>query len=534
MTELDDIVEHCRVWAKAVQADIESEAIYLFGSAIHRDGFQFDAARSDLDLVVLIPQSLVFAPARTAWLLRLQEHKSKLEASLLRLLGRGDATNPIVSIVAATSAEVTRDVHKSGVRDFFRENKFKNLGHSANSQEAPLLLTSPVETDEKTRQVLGFVQGIRNKFLGISPSGKLSLPVWNDASDPLPKELMRHAAIARQAGPRPPDPDATFDTQFGLDELFHYLYIQREMDRKYMELYLWLSVRRGARGRRGALAPEGYLFLAEVLFDIVVPEGSSPSENTAAVDSRLSPVTPPSALFPAIAATFNVSERQLISGSAEEISASIEEATTNLAWRRTPPLVVRMTELEALDSALSNSEGVSPKERTRRAKAIHRRSELVRVKPTLERGLTDLLFYQHVLLPERTFGRKQRRYLIVAMQVFTHRAFQPIPGGFFQAWKPMDGGGQLIVEFSLPPAPGTKWLESRLESKGLNYVEQIDQLAANNPFVSELPAAFIAKFFIPEVLITFMNRVNRGLLELKSVEEWTYAFSLDTWRFGPR
>lgn len=534
MNKLDTIIEHCHIWAEALQDDVETDGAYIFGSAIHRGGDQFDLARSDLDLVVLIPPRLAFAPARYDWLIKLQEHKSNLEISLLRLLNRTNAGNPIVSIVAASSAEVASDVHKSAVRDFFRTNKFRKLGAAREEEVGPLLCGSPREIDEQTRQVLGFVQGVRNKFLGVSPSGHLLLSPWDDTSDPMPKELMRYAAVARQVRPRTSDPGSSFDTQVGLDEMFHYLFDRRDNHPKYRQLYHWLSVRRMARGQREALAPEGYVFLAEVLYDIVAPEQVPDSKAASVIQDSVPASGKPSEFSQAIAVTFEISERQRLYGSLEEISASIDEASTNLVWHRTPPFTVRMTELEALDSELSPGDLTLPKERRRRAKATHRRNQLVLVKPLVERGLTDLLYYQHVLLPHQVFGTKQRKYLIVAMQVFIHRAFQPVLGGVFQAWKPMNGGRQLVVEFSLPPTPQTHWLESRPESKGLNHLEQMLELAANNPYVSELPLTFIAKFFIPEVLLTIIDRMDRGWLNLKSVEDWAYAYSLETWRFGPR
>ena len=189
----DRVISHCRKWAHRVRTRTRTPGVYIFGSIIHRGGRQFLPDRSDVDLVILIPHDLTTAPARTVWLIKLQGLKRDLEKSLVGLLGR-EPSKPIVSLVAITETELSCDIHKSGSPRFFRSNNFLDLLHDTKSK--PLRRKAGKIVDDSTRETFQFVQGVRNKFLSVAVSGKPSLAEWSDRTDPLPKEIMRHAAIA--------------------------------------------------------------------------------------------------------------------------------------------------------------------------------------------------------------------------------------------------------------------------------------------------------------------------------------------------
>jgi HAD superfamily phosphoserine phosphatase-like hydrolase len=262
MTIVEKVIAHCRTWASRVSKVAGSEAIHIFGSTIHRDGRQFIPQRSDLDLIVVIPGRLVSAPARTDWLIKLQNLKRKLESSLIPLLGRDEASPPIVSVVAITNFELRCDIHKSKLRDFFRNNMFMDL--LRHTKPAPLLRRAALPVDDRMREVLEFTQGVRNKFLSVSASGVELLVRWDDSVDALPKEIMRHAAIASDAGT---------DLQQGLENISIFIYSQKDFHSSYAALYDWLSVRRGARGSKGPLEPRNYLLLAEAVIDMSYARG---------------------------------------------------------------------------------------------------------------------------------------------------------------------------------------------------------------------------------------------------------------------
>lgn len=258
VTIVEKVIACCRIWAERVREVSGAEAIYIFGSIINRGGKQFIPQRSDVDLIVVIPEHLRCAPSRAAWLIKLQTLKRELEVALIALIGRDDATLPIVSLLPITKFELRCDIHKSRSRVFFRNNIFMDL--LKDTKPTLLRRNAALHIDETTREVVEFTQKVRNKFLSISASGKQALDLWTDPIDPLPKEIMRHAAIASERG---------YDLQDGLDNISNYLYSQKEFHSSYKALYDdWLSLRRGARGKAGPLDPQNYLLLVEAVLDM--------------------------------------------------------------------------------------------------------------------------------------------------------------------------------------------------------------------------------------------------------------------------
>jgi HAD superfamily phosphoserine phosphatase-like hydrolase len=265
MTATDRLLEHCREWAAQIHASPGAEIVAIFGSMVNNGGSQFDPRSSDLDLVVKMPLHLTFAPARTQWLNMLRPLKQAFELSLIPILGRADASKAIVSIVPVTEFELSRDIHKDGVRNFFRCNSFMDLLQSG-ATSSPLLNCQPERVDDARRQICQFAQTTRNMFLAVSASQLCPLVPWDHDSDPLPKDLMRRAAVASQIKGR------KYDLQVGLDRVTNYLYEHRDTDPSYLNLHNWLSIRRGGRGSKTALAPESYMLFAEIILDMSRPD----------------------------------------------------------------------------------------------------------------------------------------------------------------------------------------------------------------------------------------------------------------------
>lgn len=128
MTKLNiqEIVNAITAWAKSVEEKIGFSEAYVFGSLIRNNGAQFDA-RSDIDLVIVLPNDRKTDWDRVDWTQRLREYVPGLEVQLLTLLGREKANEPIVSILAATSIEIAADVHKDSKPKFFSENQFHSI-----------------------------------------------------------------------------------------------------------------------------------------------------------------------------------------------------------------------------------------------------------------------------------------------------------------------------------------------------------------------------------------------------------------------
>lgn len=118
-TDIVKIIDALAAWGKLIRSEIGCTDAYVFGSLIRNNGGQFDA-RSDIDLVVIIPNDRKTDWERIEWLQQLRSYVQSLEMQLLTLLGRERADEPIVSILAATGVEIAADIHKDSKPHFFQ------------------------------------------------------------------------------------------------------------------------------------------------------------------------------------------------------------------------------------------------------------------------------------------------------------------------------------------------------------------------------------------------------------------------------
>jgi predicted nucleotidyltransferase len=254
-----------KLWAKTLESKIGTDGVYVFGSLIYRDGQQF-GDQSDIDLVVRFPYSAITALDRLYWLESLHAEKRKLEAQLSGVLKRNPETH-ICSMVVPTAIELYADLHKDGQTDsFFSGNQFFDLLMEVKTVGIAKARDYPI-ADPLVVQGLRFAQKKRNQYLGVSASGVTSFSSF-DGEDPIPKEFMRHAAIASSVFMPGSEAGAAYDVQFGLDFISNGLYRIRNTDRYIEGLHDRLSIRRKARPARGqVITPQDQLFLAEWIFD---------------------------------------------------------------------------------------------------------------------------------------------------------------------------------------------------------------------------------------------------------------------------
>lgn len=256
-----------RTWATETSRELKCGAIYVFGSSVYLDGKQFNNS-SDVDLVIVFPEDCDSALVRTAWTTKLLKRKHTLELELLQLLDREDASKPIVSIILTTRREINHDIHKSGSRNFFQKNKYLDLLSGDLLECIPHAGFVTDKFSDQCRQVIQFVQTVRNKFLSITPNGRRS-DVFRLGEDPLPKEFQRFCAmIAAENHDVPVGQE--FDLKEGLDYITNLLYNIRKLDHRYQQLNDFVSNRRGSRGIVGSINDDDYLILCELLFDDIV------------------------------------------------------------------------------------------------------------------------------------------------------------------------------------------------------------------------------------------------------------------------
>jgi hypothetical protein len=259
--EAQKAISLCMEWGRELTDTFECKA-YLFGSAIYKDGIQFDRVRSDLDIICLLPDTLRTAEERWEFIRELQGRKLTLELDMIPRLGRTVCDEPGVSLVPITSLELKANIHKSGARRFFDKNSYLNL--ATGEMELGLPEAGSLSVTDELRQAVEYVQRIRNDYLGLAANDMGGLRPYR-GHDPLPKGLMRSAAqLAANV-----DVGEWYDTRVGL-ELLHKLLSERRVESPVMkELFdEKLSVLRGGRGPSSVeLSADDQLLLAEILFD---------------------------------------------------------------------------------------------------------------------------------------------------------------------------------------------------------------------------------------------------------------------------
>jgi len=264
---VNNVIDQLTGWSRKELAAIGPSGVYVFGSLIYRKGEQF-GERSDIDLVVVVPTQVDGALKRVQWLESLLGQKRQLETDLAAILGRKPSNGPICSVVAVTTTEIALNVHKDGAVGFFTENQFYDL--RAGSERKGLPSAGSQEIAERlVGECIRFAQKKRNQFLNVSADGSGGLEPYS-GEDPLPKDIMRHAAMARQLQDQVPDTGAEYDVQYGLDFMTHFLYEAHRRNSAYEEIQKKLSIRRGARGTTALLTAVDQMLLAEIIFGIAV------------------------------------------------------------------------------------------------------------------------------------------------------------------------------------------------------------------------------------------------------------------------
>lgn len=255
----EDAVKLCESWAQKISLET-SCSIYLFGSAINDEGDQFDSTLSDLDILIVVPDSLA-AVERSAIVRRFRKAKHDLEMAAISDLGRSGAADSAASVVVATAFEIRTNIHKSAVRTFFTRNFFYDLVAKKHTFGVPGAGTHTLPDEQ--RHAAEFVQGIRNKYLAIAANRTGGIDEYY-GPDPIPKAFLR---VAAQLLPDSPA-GKWYDVGFGLEAMEAWIRKRKGECTEYAALHKKISTRRGARGRKQPLSAEDQLLLAETIFDI--------------------------------------------------------------------------------------------------------------------------------------------------------------------------------------------------------------------------------------------------------------------------
>lgn len=261
---VNDVLACLTDWAGSVQSTLQTKGIFVFGSLIRLDGDQF-GQNSDVDLLIIIPDSIDGAWVRADWLRKLRASKEALETSLMKIIKPKNVSAPLVSVVAATEIEIRADVHKDGISKFFSGNSFQSLldGVKAKGVDGAGRI---IGLNHLIEGCLKYAQAQRNKYLGVSADGTESLREY-DGDDPIPKSTMRTAAMARQLGKPSKEEGAETDVRRGMDFIAYQLYGLEDVNEEYQKLQTKVSIRSGTRGTWTTVTSFEQLLLAELVFD---------------------------------------------------------------------------------------------------------------------------------------------------------------------------------------------------------------------------------------------------------------------------
>ncbi len=239
---------------------------YIFGSLVHKNGAQFDAQYSDVDIICRIVEDDTYLK-RCQALQNANASVRDLNLALLKLFNRNDASKPIASVVPATSFELEFGLHKDKASQFFSHNEF----HCVRSGS-----TTPIGKEHKQQSArnegaldsIREAQRNRNKALSVAPNGSVVLDAY-DGPDVLPKTFARCAAQVRWACEDNPRSEQRFDVNEGLVYTLQLLTARRKEAPQVDDLFHRTVVRMGGRGQPSALSVDDQILLWEILVDDV-------------------------------------------------------------------------------------------------------------------------------------------------------------------------------------------------------------------------------------------------------------------------
>ena len=534
----DRIINLLKDWKSQVQKDIPVTEIYLFGSSIINDGFLFDEKFSDIDLVIIMPESITNAIERTHWLSKLKEHKSDLELLFVKLFKRDHVSKPIVSVIPLTRKELFFDIHKSRVRDFFRDNEFVNI----TTEEKVIGIIKDedfITTDDTVRYLFEFSQAIRNKYLAIGYVQDSHPLDWHSEIEVAPKEIIRTCALAAYLENGKVNRNEKTDLKIGLSHLNYYVYSRRHDDSLYMKLNDWLSKRILRKGEQPNLENIDYLFLSEMIFDMAlsyVPVENKNKKNKKRQDSIMSKFD----INKSISANFYIRKSGLIRGIENDLFKEIINAGVNLAWATEPHFEIELEEINILENKIQDD----PKD----GKSVDRLRKLELIHKDLVQGYKYIIYYQNhffkgsdkILHDILTALRKFT--LTRFANVFLKKNYKGVEDGILQAY--IHGYGSIgkefpnikikgVLNFGLPEEELHNYLNTNNALNKKNTDVNILSLAANNQPVRSLNTNLIANFFIP-LLVQRLVEANIDATSIENdIEKFNIIFTdLDNWSFG--
>ncbi|CAJ6932826.1 Uncharacterised protein [Burkholderia pseudomallei] len=528
--ELDAVVELLRDWWKDVARELEVTELYLFGSAIYKNGAQFDASHSDLDLVTLMPMMAKDAVTRLDWIRAVATKKKSLELQLLQALQRHHAGKPIVSFIPLAPEDLSADIHKSKVRHFFASNDFMRLSDGQILRGLPG--SGSVELQQESiSQALQFSQEIRAKYLSIPAAGVNKALEWSSDDEPIPKAVMRTTAQIAAHGEAHATQDERFDVNVGLQYFGSYVFQRRHDDERYRKLSDWLAARSAGRGIRTDLSADMHLFMAEIIFDLAVSASDS-------LESVVGPAVKSTPLArtelpnqPALKVEFQIGRSGQLLGQQDTLLASIAEAGLNLRWQQKPYFTVAMAEKDLDDEILECEAKGDPESRSRRVELLDEKRWQGLRRNELERGFELLMYYQSPLFPDE---KLRSELLVLAMQTYALLCHEK--GGVLKFGGPLVASNESMISTPMPVT-----IKFGLPSEALNrYLSEtfgrkstLLNLAAKNQRLLSFPGDMVAIHVVPLLVKNLVETMSADVDVVHTVDTYVeHACQLAYWTVG--
>ncbi|PWH86745.1 NACHT domain-containing protein [Brumimicrobium oceani] len=283
----NEIIKLIQNWKEEVSKDLRIDGVLLFGSAIYMEGRMFKPSKSDLDLIVLIPENVHDAIERRNWIAKLKTYKEKLEKDALFLLKKEDTNEQIVSIVPLTRTELDYNIHKGETRNFFEINEFLDID-TGTIFKGSEQYTFKICESEFIIQVLKSVQKARNSYLTNSAMVDYQELEW-EGEDIIPKTLAREAAKIASFFEENCNPGDELNTSFGCDFIKQSLKLNRSVE-EYLDLYTWIDDRNGGRSNskvKNTLSQKSHLLLFELLYNLTIQAMQLPMKKHETLDIKL-------------------------------------------------------------------------------------------------------------------------------------------------------------------------------------------------------------------------------------------------------
>ncbi|MEP0984938.1 hypothetical protein [Ekhidna sp.] len=262
----EQVLEKLGKWKEQLDKKVKHDGIYLFGSLVNNKGILFKKDKSDVDMMIVIPQQFENDfKARRDWIASLAEWKMLLEQELVILLQRTKTDEQIVSFLPVTRFELIGDLHKSNATPFFKSAPFIEIGTNKIVKGEELVEYIHFE-DEILKQVIAAIQKSRNEYLASNSLGNISRLEFDEIGS-LPKSLCREAAKVNFYFIDDDNLENRINLIYGLDFLKRQMQQFNSSNEELELVYYWAS---GSGNGLAQLTEEHVLLIHELLFDKAV------------------------------------------------------------------------------------------------------------------------------------------------------------------------------------------------------------------------------------------------------------------------